>query len=44
MTSVRMLKICEEPICKQLGIIFGHVSKMGNSIQNGKKASVVPVL
>ena len=38
------VKICDESICKLLGIIFGHVQKMRSFPQNGRKASEVPVL
>ena len=37
MISIQMLKICDESICKPLGIIFQSSLENGNSPHNGKK-------
>ena len=41
MISIRMLKICDESICRRLGIIFRSCLQNGSSPQNRKKANVV---
>ena len=37
MISIQMLKICDESICKPLGIIFQSSLENGSSPHNGKK-------
>ena len=43
MISIRMLKICDESICKPLGIIFRSCLENGKFPSEWKKANVVPV-
>ena len=43
MTSIRMLKICDESICKPLGIIFRSCLQNVKFPSEMKKANVVPV-
>ena len=43
MISIRMLKICDESICKPLGIIFRSCLQNGKFPSEWKKANVVPV-
>ena len=43
MISIRMLKICDESICKPLGIIFQSCLENGKFPSKWKKANVVPV-
>ena len=43
MISIRMLKICDESICKALGIIFRSCLENGKFPSEWKKANVVPV-
>ena len=44
MISIRMLKICDEYICKPLGITFRSCLENGKFPSEWKKTSVVPVL
>ena len=41
--SIGMLKICDESICKPLGIIFRSCLQNGKFPSEWKKANVVPV-
>ena len=43
MISIRMLKICDESICKPLGIIFRSCLENGKFPSEWKKANVFPV-
>ena len=43
MISTRMLKICDESICKALGIIFRPCLQNGKFPSEWKKANMVPV-
>ena len=43
MISIWMLKICDDPICKPLGIIFRSCLENCKFPSEGKKANVVPV-
>ena len=43
MISIGMLKICDESICKSLGIIFRSCLENGKFPSEWKKANVVPV-
>ena len=43
MISIRMLKICQQSICKPLLIIFKNCFRTGKFLTTGKKANVVPV-
>ena len=43
MISIRMLKICDESICKPLRIIFRSYLESGKFPSEWKKANVVPV-
>ena len=40
--SIRMLRICNESICKPLGIIFRSCSQNGKFPSEWKKANVAP--
>ena len=42
--SIQMLKICDEQVCKPLGIIFRSCLENGKFSSEWKKANVVPVL
>ena len=43
MINIRMLKICDESICKPLGIIFWSCLQNGKFPSEWKKANVVPI-
>ena len=44
MISIRMLKICDEPIGKPLGVIFPSWLENGKFSSERKKNNVFPVL
>ena len=43
MISIQMLKICDESICKTLGIIFRPCLENGKFPSEWKKANAIPV-